>query len=315
MPEIITDITETSKYVAFDEIKPWGFGESAWKKFQVLKQKVRKSPLFPAGLHREKLFSKTYWREFLNEDETAFGNSAEILIKSDQSTSGRGHLRVPRLLLGDAAFQKKLEQRRGKGDTYLIEPFYDKVKDFSVQYEIFSDGRVKEFEPRFFVVDQNFQYKGSVFGRNLKLTEFEECSRVLDREKMAIKEAHARVIERLKVLHYIGPVGIDAFVYRNSDDELKVRPVVEVNARYTMGRVAQEMERALLRTRASGEGFLRFMNQSELVAFGCRNFKDLETKLKLELGTKVMATTPSDAVQTWTFMVTDYQLLDRLLLG
>ncbi len=315
LPEIVSSVEATEKYVAFEELRPWGFGESAEKKFQILKSKIRKPPPFDLKLHREKLYSKSYWSEFLKNDLDLPADTAEVLIKSDQSTSGRGHLRVPRGYLSDPALLKKLEDRKAKGDLFLIEPFFDKVHDFSIQYEILADGRVKEFDPRFFVVDHHFQYQGSVFGRALKGTIYEQSSKLLDQEKLSIKAVHTKVIEHLKELHYVGPVGIDAFIYKDSRGMLKVRPVVEVNARYTMGRIAHEMERALIRSRGSGEGFFCFLNRAELITFSCRNFKELEEKLKVELGSKFLATTPSLSEHTWTFLITDYAQMNRFLLS
>jgi hypothetical protein len=44
---------------------------------------------------------------------------------------------------------------------------------------------------------------------------------------------------------YVGPIGVDALVHRRTDGRLCLRPVVEVNARMTMGRVAWEFHQKL----------------------------------------------------------------------
>ena len=44
--------------------------------------------------------------------------------------------------------------------------------------------------------------------------------------------------KKLRAANYLGPVGVDSFFYE--DDGLKWQPVVEVNARWSMGRVARE---------------------------------------------------------------------------
>ena len=44
---------------------------------------------------------------------------------------------------------------------------------------------------------------------------------------------------------YIGPVGVDAMVYRQADGSLALRHVVELNVRMTMGRVALELQAKL----------------------------------------------------------------------
>ena len=42
---------------------------------------------------------------------------------------------------------------------------------------------------------------------------------------------------------YVGPVGVDAMVHRKENGKLGLRHVVEVNVRFTMGRVALELLR------------------------------------------------------------------------
>jgi hypothetical protein len=58
-----------------------------------------------------------------------------------------------------------------------------------------------------------------------------------------IQWASSVVIQCLRDAQLDGPCGIDMFVYRASDGTLKVRPLVELNVRYTMGHVASVLQR------------------------------------------------------------------------
>ena len=65
---------------------------------------------------------------------------------------------------------------------------------------------------------------------------------------------------------FVGPVSIDAFVYRTPQGECRLKPVVEINPRYTMGRLTVELMkhacpgtcgrfRLVSRAQARAEGF------------------------------------------------------------
>ncbi|MDA1251065.1 MAG: hypothetical protein O2820_17755 [Planctomycetota bacterium] len=48
-------------------------------------------------------------------------------------------------------------------------------------------------------------------------------------------------VERVADAGYFGPIGVDSMRFRPSDSTVSLRPVQDVNARYTMGRVALEL--------------------------------------------------------------------------
>ena len=52
-----------------------------------------------------------------------------------------------------------------------------------------------------------------------------------------------RVALELQKLGYFGPLGIDAMIYLASGGRVCVRPLQDVNARWTMGRLAAEWDR------------------------------------------------------------------------
>ena len=53
------------------------------------------------------------------------------------------------------------------------------------------------------------------------------------------------LVPKLCSVGFEGPFGVDAMVYRDADGDLKIKPIVELNPRMTMGHVALALERKL----------------------------------------------------------------------
>ena len=73
----------------------------------------------------------------------------------------------------------------------------------------------------------------------------------------------------LRALDFTGPLGLDAFVYRDSLGSVRLKPVVEINPRYTMGRVLVELMR---QTCQNSTGIFRLANAVQLRAEGFADF-------------------------------------------
>jgi hypothetical protein len=58
----------------------------------------------------------------------------------------------------------------------------------------------------------------------------------------------------LQAAEFYGPFGLDALVYPQSEGQLRLRPVVELNPRFTLGRVAWELAQRY----AGNHGVCRF---------------------------------------------------------
>jgi hypothetical protein len=54
-----------------------------------------------------------------------------------------------------------------------------------------------------------------------------------------------RVCERMQADGYFGPVGIDAMRFHDEANGVRMRPIQEINARWTMGRLAYAWRRYL----------------------------------------------------------------------
>jgi len=77
-----------------------------------------------------------------------------------------------------------------------------------------------------------------------------------------------------------GPVGIDAFVYRTAEGGRRLKPIVEINPRYTMGRLTLELMkqvcpgsrgsfRIVSRAMARAEGFGEWTGYARALTEGC----------------------------------------------
>lgn len=301
LPEIVNEVPSFDRYAAFESFKPWGYGQSGWAKLKQLKSPVRQKPKFSETLHLEKLFSKYFWQTTLGQD-FEFQDSAEVLIKVAHSTSGRGHLRIPRSEIDQPEIKAKIKNIRARGDEVVIEPYYPKVCDFSVQYEMNEEGKITEFEPRFFKVDHLFQYQGAIIGRANHCEGFETSARLVDQSRAWLRAEHEPVFKTLRENKYSGPFGIDALTYQTSTQELAIKPIIEVNARFTMGRVAQEVER-IAQPRKQKQGAFRIVTRRQLPDFGAFSFQELETRLSAQYGDQFVSVTPSSALETWVFVV------------
>jgi uncharacterized ferritin-like protein (DUF455 family) len=70
---------------------------------------------------------------------------------------------------------------------------------------------------------------------------------------------------------YLGPLGIDAFIYRAVEGSLRLKPIVEINLRQTMGRLTLEL---MKHTCPGCVGEFRLVNRAMARSEGCENFLD-----------------------------------------
>ena len=152
-------------------------------------------------------------------------------IKPRFGSSGRG--RVP--LAAVAGALPRLAKRGGA----VVEPWLDRLEDLSVQLHVAKGGAIEVLGS----TRQLLSPSGVYFGN--------AC--VIEGERPRAGTAWDDALERAAVdlarvaaaEGYFGPCGVDAFVYREADGRAVLRPVVEFNARFTMGTVALGILRRL----------------------------------------------------------------------
>lgn len=147
------------------------------------------------------------------------------VAKANQGMSGRERI------LGhgsptDAQYQ--WVQRRLLLGPVIVEPWVTRLEEAGIQWHIPQSGPVELMGIVPLFVDRSGQYRGSEFtradpGQNW-WTEATDVTR--------------RAVECLQREGYFGPVGIDAMLYLSESGARRIRPLQDINARWTMGRLA-----------------------------------------------------------------------------
>ena len=169
----------------------------------------------------------------------------QILIKAPFGASGQKNHRFD----SDDPLTAWVERTIDQQGSVIVEPYFDREFDFSVHYELEDSGlrflgfvRLENTPRGQFLAATS----GGKFGQNLP----EELGRFLMGDGRSphrlYREALRETLERaLTGLAYRGPIGVDAFVYRDHHGQLALRQIAELNPRYTMGRVAHEIRRRI----------------------------------------------------------------------
>jgi uncharacterized ferritin-like protein (DUF455 family) len=186
----------------------------------------------------------------------------QALLKQPFACAGRGHLRVNRDSRSGATRGWIDNTLRAHG-AVVVERWLDRVHDFSALYEIRAGGMVEwigmtrmenDAAGRFTGIRVNPKW-GNLLEPGLAGFLFREA-RAMQIYQHEVPQALARVLPG-----YAGPLCVDAMVHRRGDGALALKPVVELNVRMTMGRLAWEW---MKRGSRQGGGVLRILRKAEI---------------------------------------------------
>ena len=136
----------------------------------------------------------------------------------------------------------------------FIEPWVERIEELSFQWQIPKSNKPNFLSATKLLCDATGGYVG-----NRLLREIPDCWR----EAFRIAESAALQVAETG---YFGPLGIDAMCYRAPDGAACLRPIQDINARYTMGRMAVEMKRFVTEDYASWLHVRADRNGAESVA-------------------------------------------------
>ena len=234
-----------------EEFRPWGFSRATMAQFGMKE--------FARGWNLRDLLSRrtSVMVEKIVNGKLGCVDAAEAVV-----TDGVGDVRD--YLKRGVVVVKSLWSASGRGVR-----FYGRGEEsLAMEYAekcIRADGavvverkleRVAELSFLFWADDRGVEYRGAnayrsgnggAFGSEIIEGEaFDEISSVCERWEETYGETLRGALEEtLMDTGYRGAVGVDAMVYRDEDGRLGVRSCMEVNVRYCMGHVANEVKKMM----------------------------------------------------------------------
>lgn len=158
------------------------------------------------------------------------------LLKANFGMAGRERIRGEGRQPTDQAlhwFRRRLAQ----DGVVIFEPFVNIVAEAGLQFVVPKTGPPKLLGITPLISDATGTYRGSRFDDDPKIT-----ATWSDAVTIATHAA-----ERIQSLEYFGPLGVDAAKYRTEDGTIQIRPLQDINARFTMGRLCLGLRRYLQR--------------------------------------------------------------------
>jgi hypothetical protein len=150
-------------------------------------------------------------------------------LKPRLGTSGRGRVRASDP--DDPEISGALPRLAARGGA-VLEPWLERSADYSAQLHVARDGALTLLGTLELVVSPSGVYRGH-------RGELDHRGRVTSGAGFddALIAAASEIARAAHAAGYYGPCGVDAFTFRR-DGEKILRPIVELNARFTTGTVA-----------------------------------------------------------------------------
>ncbi len=181
-----------------------------------------------------------------------------------------------------------MEGQLASGRKLVVEPWLERLADFSVQMEMDASGlRILGYTG--LVNDLRGQFQSNWAEPRMERRPPAAVVRALGAgqvpEDLAgrvhgmFRSIAGRMEPELRRLGHEGPLGIDALVYRDASGVARLKPVVEINPRHTMGRLTL----GLMRFVAPGRvGRFRLWTLKEVRAAGHPDFRTFAEWLRTE---------------------------------
>ena len=204
-----------------------------------------------------------------------------IVVKEALGLAGHNAIRLwePELL---EPHRRWMAHAADQGRQLVVEPWLEREKDFSMQLEMMPRG-LKLCGYTTLINDHRGQFQANLAAPNHAqrlpdevIALFHEGRDISARLHGAYAAVMALLEAGLREADYLGPVGIDSFVYRTASGECRLKPIVEINPRYTMGRLTVEL---MKRTCPGSHGRFRLINRAQLRTEGFESYPDCARSL------------------------------------
>lgn len=124
-------------------------------------------------------------------------------------------------------------KRFAQSEGVVFEPWVERVSEAGLQWNIPPSGEPQLLGITPLLTDASGTYRGSQLSCSVE---------ELAAWQIAVEKTR-KVANHVQQCGYWGPMGIDAMQYRTTDGVVRCRPLQDLNARYTMGRMALGLRR------------------------------------------------------------------------
>lgn len=289
-------------------LRPWAWGPDSVEAFAPLFPKVTGESRTAAGSYNDRvsgLYSKAWSAAFLRRQlsrwtgegwicgESEVGRPARsveeamqlisairqsghhrVVVKQALGLAGQGLMRLwePEVLPNQMRWMTHVLE---SGGQLVVEPWLEREIDFSVQFES-EPGGLRLVGYTGLLNDPGGQFRENwatpSYERRPPMEVVTALRGIRDgarRLQAVFEDLRLALGRELEDVGYVGPLGIDAFLYRNPAGELRLKPVVEMNPRYTMGRLMLEL---MARVHHASRGRFRLVGSSQLRSEGEDSF-------------------------------------------
>jgi len=169
----------------------------------------------------------------------------DLIMKSPWSSSGKGINIVETGNMDASKRQWAQNVIKRQGGLCIDRYWRGKQTDFAMEYEI-EDGKCRFLGYSLFVADDEGKYQCNVIGKQTeirnRIIESGCDSSLLD----AIADFNASEFQRLFGDKYLGVIGVDMLLARDSAGRIRIHPCVEINFRMNMGVLAMKVAERLM---------------------------------------------------------------------
>ncbi len=261
LPEIRSTFDQSLRERKLNELRPWGWSPDSAAYFGESHEKV---------LWREEwaaLYSKAYSTEVAQRLGWTLGKRCRSLKETLDATGEIPRPCVFKSPLGLAGKGMKV-LREGEELTdherawishtlnaegvVIVEPWLQRAMDFSVQYQVLPGGEMRLLGYTRLHNDRNGKFLGCAVHKKLTYDCDDAVTRLFYSRERAVQQPFELEIPRLlsprlAELGFEGALGVDSMIYRTSSGTLAHCPVVEINPRFTMGRMTLELARYVVK--------------------------------------------------------------------
>ncbi|HEX3856823.1 MAG TPA: DUF455 family protein [Verrucomicrobiae bacterium] len=198
----------------------------------------------------------------------------KIVIKESLGLAGSNAMRLfePEIL---ETHRRWIANALGNKRQLVVESWLERVLDFSVQLEMSADG-LKICGYTGLISDARGQFQANVAlpGHQKKIPAnlialFPGPPDIAQRLHALYADIFTLLEAELRRADFLGPLGVDAFAYSDANGKIRLKPIVEINPRYTMGRVTVELMKHVA---PGSRGVFRIVSRKQALADGFENF-------------------------------------------